>query len=150
MEDIDHVQSFEGAEAAGGQSDSGLVIEEVEDLDRAAVSELPGGGVKLPGFVGQLGLEADEGSSGSFVRLGGDEALALEDAPNGGDRWRFGNSLRQVVMDGLRDRRHSRRPPAGIGVRRSGLGSWSRPGGSTTWVVASAALRPRTRLPEIV
>ncbi len=101
MEDLDHVQSLEGGEGAGGQSDSGLVIEEVQDLDRAAIGQLPGCGVELPGFVGQLGLEADEGSSGSFVRLGCDEALALEDAPDAGDRWQLGNLFRQVVVDGL-------------------------------------------------
>jgi len=36
------------------------------------ISELPGGGVALPGLVGKLGLEADEGGLGALVGLGCD------------------------------------------------------------------------------
>jgi hypothetical protein len=48
------------------------VIEEVQDLDRAAIGQLPGRGVELPGFIGQFGLEANERRAGTFVRLGCD------------------------------------------------------------------------------
>ena len=61
-----------------------MVIFEVEDLDRAAVGELPGGSVALPSLVWQLGLEADEGGAGTLMRLRSDQALALEDPPDGG------------------------------------------------------------------
>ena len=61
-----------------------MVVLEVENLDLAAVGELPLGGVALPGLVGQLGLEADERSFGALVGLGDDQPLALEDAPDGG------------------------------------------------------------------
>ena len=40
------------------------------------VGELPGGGVNLPGFVGQLGREADERGAGSLVRMRGDPQRA--------------------------------------------------------------------------
>ena len=74
MKGVGDVVALDGAEAIGGESDSGTVVEEVEDLDRGAVGELPGSGVGLPGFVGQFGFEADEGRSRSFLRLRGDEA----------------------------------------------------------------------------
>jgi hypothetical protein len=63
-----------------------VVVDEVEDFDLSGVSEEPLGGVGLPKLVGQLSLEADEGSLGPFVGLGRDQALALEDAPDGDPR----------------------------------------------------------------
>jgi hypothetical protein len=44
-----------------------VVVEQVEDLDRGAVGELPGGGVALPELVEQLSLEADIGAAGPLV-----------------------------------------------------------------------------------
>lgn len=87
MEDLNHVQSLQGAKAARADGDPRLVVEEVQDLDRTAVGQLPGGGVKLPGFIRQLGFETYERGPRSLVWLRCDETLALEDAPDGGDRW---------------------------------------------------------------
>jgi hypothetical protein len=39
---------------------------------------------------------------GAFVRLRGDQALALEDAPDGDPRRRVGKATAQVMEDGLR------------------------------------------------
>lgn len=60
MEGVDHVAGLDGGEGGGGQEQAGVVVEKVEDLKLAAVRQLPGCGVDLPGFVGQRGLEADE------------------------------------------------------------------------------------------
>jgi hypothetical protein len=40
-----------------------VVVDEVQDLDLGAVGQMPLGGVRLPAFVGQAGLEADEGGA---------------------------------------------------------------------------------------
>src|SRR5712691_7444808 len=87
--------TLDGAKAGGGEGDSRAVVEEVQDLDRAAVGQRPGGGVGRPGFVGQLGGKADEGRLGPFLGLRRDEAVAFEDAPDGGHRWRLAELLRQ-------------------------------------------------------
>ena len=79
-----------------------MVVEEVQDLDRRSVGELPGGGVALPGLVGQLSLEADEGAARSFVGLRRDQAVALEDAPDGGRRGQLLDLTLEVVEDGPR------------------------------------------------
>src|SRR5689334_793196 len=78
-----------------------MIVDEVEDLDLAGVGEVPFGGVGLPELVGQLRLEADEGSLGLFVRLRRDQALALEDAPDGDSRRRLVEAAGEVVEDGL-------------------------------------------------
>ena len=92
---------LDGDEAAGTEGDPGAVVEKVEDLDRAGVGQLPGGGVGLPGLVGQGCLEADEGRARALVRLGCDEAVFLEDAPDGRDRGQVGELVGEVVVDGL-------------------------------------------------
>jgi hypothetical protein len=84
MEGVDDVSGLDGGEGGGAQEQARVVVEEVEDLDGNAGSELPRGGVDLPGLVGKLGLEAEERAPGSLVRLGLDQALALEDAPDAG------------------------------------------------------------------
>jgi len=70
MKDVDGVGCLDGDEGFAGDGESRLVVEEIQDLDRAAVGELPGSRVQLPGLVGQAGFEADEGGARSFVRLG--------------------------------------------------------------------------------
>ena len=77
-----------------------MVVEVVEDLDVAAVGEVPVGGVGLPHLVGQLGLEADEGAAGPLLRLRNDQAVTREDAPDGGHRGSAEAGDPQVVGDG--------------------------------------------------
>jgi len=100
-EGIDDVACAHGGKSAGGEKQPRVVVFEVEDLDRTAVSQLPGGGVDLPGFVGQLGHETDEGTTWALLRLGRDQAVALEDPPDGcGRGWRR-EAFAEVVEDGL-------------------------------------------------
>jgi hypothetical protein len=79
-----------------------VVVDEIEDLDPGGIGEVPFGGVGLPELVGQLGLEADEGGLGPLVRLGCDQAVALEDAPDSGPRRWVGEAAGEVMEDGLR------------------------------------------------
>ncbi len=101
MEGVDDVAGADGGKDAGGQKQARVVVFEVEDLDWAAISQVPGSGVDLPGFVGQLGDEADEGATGALLRLRRDQAVALEDPPDGcGRGWRR-ETLAEVVEEGL-------------------------------------------------
>src|ERR1700719_3011837 len=83
LEDVGDVVTLDRAKAGGGEGDSGAVVEEVQDLDRAVVGQGPGRGVGLPGFVGQLGGKADEGRLGPFLGLRCDEAVTFEYPPDG-------------------------------------------------------------------
>jgi hypothetical protein len=80
-----------------------VVVDEVEDLDPCPVGQVPVGGVSLPAFVGETGLEADEGGAGALVRLWRDQAMTAEDPPDGaaGGRWRS-QAPGEVVQDRLR------------------------------------------------
>jgi hypothetical protein len=78
-----------------------VVIEDVEDLHLGAVGEVPKGDVGLPELVGEVSLEADEGGAWPLVGLGRNQALAGEDAPDGGDSGDFGDQGDQVMGDGL-------------------------------------------------
>jgi hypothetical protein len=78
-----------------------VVVDEVEDLDPGGVGKRPLGRVGLPELIGELSLEADEGSLGPFVGLGRDQALALEDAPDGGPRRSLLEAAGEVMEDGL-------------------------------------------------
>lgn len=69
-EALDHVSGLDGGEGGRGQEQAGVVVFEVEDLDRAAVGELRGGGLALPYLVGEGGLEAGERAFEPLVRLG--------------------------------------------------------------------------------
>ena len=90
-----------------------MVVDEVEDLDLARVGEVPLSGIGLPELVGELSLEADEGGSGPFVWLGRDQALALEDAPDGDPRGSLVEAASEVMEDGLRTGIESRRRELG-------------------------------------
>jgi hypothetical protein len=79
-----------------------VVIDEVEDLDPGGVGKQPLGSVGLPELIGELSLEADKGSLGPFVWLGRDQALALEDAPDGDPRRSLVEAAGEVMKDGLR------------------------------------------------
>lgn len=77
VEAVDDVAGADGAECPGGEEEAGVVVQEVENFDRAAVGELPGCGVDLPGLVGELGHEADEGATRALLGLGRDPAWRL-------------------------------------------------------------------------
>ena len=79
-----------------------MVVEAVEDLDAAAVGELPVGAVGLPQLVGQRSLEADEGRARALVGLRSDQPIAPEDAPDGRHRRRAAELETEVVGDGVR------------------------------------------------
>lgn len=55
----------------------------------------------MPELVGQLRFKADKRSLGAFVRLRGDQALALENAPDRDSRWGLFETAAEVVEDGL-------------------------------------------------
>jgi hypothetical protein len=61
-----------------------VVVEPVEDLHIAAVSQAPVGEVRLPAFVGLFGGEAVIGAAWSFAWLRGDQAVVAQDAPDRG------------------------------------------------------------------
>jgi hypothetical protein len=65
-----------------GQQITGVVIEPVDDLDFAAVGEVPVGEVGLPERVGRGSLKADPGAARALARLGHDEACGPEEAPD--------------------------------------------------------------------
>src|SRR5438270_516884 len=79
----------------------GVVMLEVEELEMAGGGEWRLGGVALAGLVGQLGLEADEGSFGAVVGLGDEQPLTLEDSADGGRRGQLLEVLQEVEEDGL-------------------------------------------------
>jgi hypothetical protein len=93
-----------GERGPGGadQGEPAVVVQGVEDLDSGAVGELPVGGVHGPHLVGLGGLEAGAGRLRAFVRLRGDQAAGLEDAPDGADRGGVAVALLQVERDRLR------------------------------------------------
>ena len=53
-EAVDHVGGLDGHKGIGDQQQPGVVVDAVEDLDAAAVGELPVGGVGLPELIGEL------------------------------------------------------------------------------------------------
>ena len=83
-----------GDRPVGGdvQGVAGVVVEPGDDLDAfgepACVGEGVVGEVGLPGLVRHGRLEADVGGLGAFLRLGGDRAVAGQDAVHGGPRQR--------------------------------------------------------------
>ena len=68
-----------------GERVAGVVVEPGDDLGVGAVGEAPVGEVGLPGFVGELGLEADVGRAGSLLGFGCDEPGGEEVAADRGD-----------------------------------------------------------------
>jgi hypothetical protein len=93
VEGGDHVDGLGDAAGDGGDAQPGVVIDDVEDLDLGAAGQAHVGDVHLPALVGELGVEPDVGALGSFVGLGGDEAVGLEHPP---DRRRRGDGAPPV------------------------------------------------------
>jgi hypothetical protein len=56
----DDVAGLEHSAGVAGHAESGVVVEDVEDLDVGAVGEWDVGDVELPALVGLFGLEAYE------------------------------------------------------------------------------------------
>jgi hypothetical protein len=96
------VGAFEHGAGDAGQAESGVVVDDVEDLDVCAVGQRPVGDVGLPALVGLLGFEAEVGALRSLVRLGGDEASVGQDPPDRGHRRRLTGLLFEVERDGGR------------------------------------------------
>src|ERR1700694_2064155 len=69
IEAVDHVEALDRVEGGRIEEKPGVVVEQIQDLDRAAIGQVPGGGVRLPELVGQLSLEADEGGARPLVGL---------------------------------------------------------------------------------
>ena len=65
-----------------------MVVEPVQDFYAAAISQGPVSEVGLPAFVGLLGGKAVIGAFGAFTRLGCDQAVVVQDAPDGRGRRR--------------------------------------------------------------
>lgn len=90
-----------------------MVIDDVEDLDVAAIGEGPVRDVGLPPLVGLFGFEADIGALGALVGLGGDEAPLGEDPPDRADGGAVPVALVQVERD--------RRRPGFVALSVEGL-----------------------------
>jgi hypothetical protein len=76
------VAGFEDTPDSAGHAQPGVVVDEVEDLDVAAVGQGPVGDVGLPAFVRLLSGEPDIAVLGTLVRLGDDEATGPQDPPD--------------------------------------------------------------------
>jgi hypothetical protein len=57
--------------ASGGQAESGMVVEDVQDLHLGAVGQPPMGDVGLPAFVGLIGTNIFHDERGRFCGGGG-------------------------------------------------------------------------------
>jgi hypothetical protein len=82
VEAFDDVGRFEDSDGTRGDAESGVVVDDVEDLDEGPVGDADMGHVGLPAFVGEIGDEADIGAARPFVWLGSDEPSSVEDAPD--------------------------------------------------------------------
>ena len=152
---FDHVRGFDGDVGVGDHEQPGVVVEAVEDLDAAAVGELPVGAVGLPELVGQLGLEADERGSRPLVRLRSDQPVAGEDAPDRRHRRRaadleaemVGDRVWAAVVAGV-SKLPSQANDRGLNLGRGcvGAGAWS----SRAWLQGgiAALAEPRDQLVE--
>jgi hypothetical protein len=82
---------------AGGASDTqpGVVVEDVEDLDLRTVGEAVVGDVELPAFVGGVGDKPPPTAAGAFMRLWGDESAGGQDPP---DRRHGRHGVRAVTL----------------------------------------------------
>jgi hypothetical protein len=81
-EHLPHLGAGEDPPGDRGDADSGVVVEDVEDLHLGAVGELPVGDVGLPAFVGLVGGEPSPGRAGPFLWLRRHEPAANQDPPD--------------------------------------------------------------------
>jgi hypothetical protein len=79
-----------------------VVVEPADDLDLSAVGETPVGEVGLPERIGRGGFEPDPGAARALVRLGHDEAGAMEDPSDRRGRRRLQAFALEVPADRCR------------------------------------------------
>ncbi len=106
VERCDDVCGGGDREDAAGDAEAGVVVDDVQDLDDAAVAQRHVGDVHLPALVGQRCCEARVGGLRPFVRLGDDEAPTLEHPPDTRDRtgWVAAVGGDEVGVDRVRSR----------------------------------------------
>ena len=98
VEHCHDVGGFHRGERDRADQQPAVIVDEIEDLCRRPVLEFPVCGVCLPHLVRQLGLEADEAGAGPLVRLGNDQAVAVEDPA----RWSIPPGLASTLAPGAR------------------------------------------------
>jgi hypothetical protein len=99
VEALNDVGCFDPEIRVRAQEQARVVVEHVEDLDHLATGQLEGGDVRLPQLVGQLRFKADQRGAWTLLRLGNDQPLTPENAP---DRREGGNlllALSEVIGD---------------------------------------------------
>ena len=79
-----------------------MVVEEADDLDLAAIREVPLGRVGLPHLIGLVRLEAYVAGLRALLRLRGDEALPHQDAVDRGRRRGVAELAPEVDLHGGR------------------------------------------------
>jgi hypothetical protein len=84
VEAPDDVTAFDGPVGVGAHQEPGVVVLDVEDLDRAPVGELPVRRIGLPPLVGLVRLEPRERALRSLLGLRRDEPPVPEDPPDRG------------------------------------------------------------------
>jgi len=100
-EGLEHVWSPNRSKGNRGETKPRVVVDQVENLDVAAVGQLPVSGVGLPHLIGQFGLKANPGGFRPFLRLGHNQPMGFEDAPDGSLRASDAKAELQVQDDGL-------------------------------------------------
>jgi len=83
IEDLDYIGGLDGRESDRGHDQARVVVDQVQDLDLAAVGEQPVSGVGLPHLIGEVRLEALERRARSLPGLRRNQASPAEHAPDG-------------------------------------------------------------------
>jgi hypothetical protein len=79
-----------------------VIVEPVQDLHAAAISQRPVGEIGLPAFVGLISGEAAVGAFRAFTWLRGDQGVVVQDAPNRRCRGHRQAPLGQMPLQGHR------------------------------------------------
>jgi hypothetical protein len=87
VEALNDVGRFHALLGIRAQEQARVVVDQVEDLHHLARGQAPGGDVRLPQLVGQLGAEADQRRARALVRLWDYQPLTPENAPDARERW---------------------------------------------------------------
>ena len=84
-----------------GQHGAGVVVDEVDDLDRVVVYEMPVRHIALPTLIRQIRLEAHPTRTGALLGLRGVQTTAHQHPVDGGERRHRGTGLGHVPQGGL-------------------------------------------------